>query len=70
MQFDLKSLKCLECEASDSSQSTVRERDRLRQELPENQGWKFHRIWSTDWFRDPDLEVKRRQQALDEAIQT
>ena len=28
----------------------ARERDRKRQEVLENMGWKFHRIWSTDWF--------------------
>jgi very-short-patch-repair endonuclease len=28
----------------------ARERDRMRQEVLENMGWKFHRIWSTDWF--------------------
>ncbi len=28
----------------------ARERDRLRQEILENMGWRFHRIWSTDWF--------------------
>jgi very-short-patch-repair endonuclease len=28
----------------------ARERDRLRQEILEMMGWRFHRIWSTDWF--------------------
>jgi very-short-patch-repair endonuclease len=28
----------------------ARERDRLRQEILENMGWRFCRIWSTDWF--------------------
>lgn len=28
----------------------ARERDRLRQEILENMGWRFWRIWSTDWF--------------------
>ena len=61
----------IECDgASYHSQPTARERDRLRQELLENRGWKFHRIWSTDWFRDPDLEVRRCLQALDSAIKT
>ena len=59
----------IECDgASYHSQPTARERDRLRQELLENRGWKFHRIWSTDWFRDPDLEVIRCLQALEEVI--
>ncbi|GAA2228001.1 AAA domain-containing protein [Herbiconiux moechotypicola] len=36
---------------------TARERDRLRQELLERRGWSFHRIWSTDWFADPDSQT-------------
>jgi very-short-patch-repair endonuclease len=59
----------IECDgASYHSQPTARERDRLRQELLESRGWKFHRIWSTDWFRDPDLEVKRCLEALETAL--
>jgi very-short-patch-repair endonuclease len=59
----------VECDgASYHSQPTARERDRLRQELLESRGWKFHRIWSTDWFRDPDLEVRRCLEALQSAI--
>ena len=61
----------IECDgASYHSQPTARERDRLRQELLENRGWKFHRIWSTDWFRDPDLEVSKCLQALEEALKS
>ena len=37
--------------ASYHSAYTARERDRLRQELLEIKGWRFHRIWSTAWFR-------------------
>ena len=36
------------------STPTARERDRLRQQVLESLGWRFHRIWSTDWFRDPE----------------
>ena len=45
-----------------SSQS-ARDRDRLRQQQLENLGWTFHRIWSTDWFRDPDAEVAKTRLA-------
>jgi hypothetical protein len=31
----------------------------LRQEILENLGWKLHRVWSTDWFRNRDAEMKR-----------
>ena len=42
-----------------NSGHTARERDRLRQEVLEGKGWRFHRIWSTDWFKDPDGETKK-----------
>lgn len=45
--------------ASYHSSHIARERDRLRQMLLESRGWKFHRIWSTDWFRDADAEVNK-----------
>ncbi len=45
----------------------ARERDRLRQDILENLGWRFHRIWSTDWFRRREHEKRRLAQALDEA---
>lgn len=45
----------------------ARERDRLRQDILENLGWRFHRIWSTDWFRRREQEILRLAQALDAA---
>jgi len=46
---------------------TARERDRLRQQQLETLGWRFHRIWSTDWFRDPDAEIARARDAFNTA---
>lgn len=46
----------------------ARERDRLRQELLERRGWRFHRIWSTDWFNDADGEVRRVVDAFTKAL--
>ncbi|WP_432980575.1 AAA domain-containing protein [Dactylosporangium sp. CA-233914] len=50
------------------SASTARDRDRLRQEQLERLGWRFHRIWSTDWFADPVAETTRARAAYDEAV--
>jgi very-short-patch-repair endonuclease len=50
------------------SSGTARDRDRLRQEQLERLGWRFHRIWSTDWFADPEREVARARVAYDEAV--
>ncbi len=50
------------------SASTARDRDRLRQEQLERLGWRYHRIWSTDWFADPAAETARTRAAYDEAV--
>ena len=42
----------------------ARERDRLRQEVLEGLGWRFHRVWSTDWFHRRAEEVRRLEAAL------
>ena len=38
---------------------SARDRDRLRQMTLQNQGWKIHRIWSTDWFKNRNSEIER-----------
>lgn len=48
------------------SSATARDRDRLRQEVLEGLGWRICRIWSTDWLRDPEGQVRRVQEALEE----
>lgn len=47
---------------------TARERDRLRQQLLEARGWRFHRIWSTDWFNNADQEVEKVVSAYEAAL--
>ena len=51
------------------SAPTARSRDRLRQQVLENLGWRFHRIWSTEWLRDPegqaDIALEAWQHAVD-----
>ena len=47
----------IECDgATYHSSKNARDRDRLRQEILERMGWKFYRIWSTDWFRNKSVE--------------
>jgi very-short-patch-repair endonuclease len=46
---------------------SARDRDRLRQEVLESLGWRLHRIWSTDWFRNPARETDRLLSAIREA---
>jgi len=54
--------------ASYHSSETARARDRLRQEHLERLGWHFCRVWSTDYFRDPDVEIARIKAAYDLAV--
>jgi very-short-patch-repair endonuclease len=59
----------IECDgASYHSSPTARDRDRLRQQQLENLGWRFHRIWSTDWFMRKDEEVNRALAAYEHAV--
>lgn len=46
---------------------SARDRDRLRQQVLEAVGWRLHRIWSTDWFRDPARETERAVAAIEQA---
>ena len=49
------------------SARSARDRDRLRPQVLEGLGWRLHRVWSTDWFRDPEGELHRVLAALDAA---
>lgn len=50
----------IECDgASYHSSATERDRDRLRQQVLEMLGWKIYRIWSTDWFKNPQKELEK-----------
>jgi very-short-patch-repair endonuclease len=60
----------IECDgASYHSARSARDRDRLRQGVLESLGWRFHRIWSTDWFRNPGKEIARAVEAIEAARQ-
>lgn len=59
----------IECDgATYHSSYTARDRDRLRQQQLENLGWRFHRIWSTDWFMRKEDEIRRVNKAFDSAV--
>ncbi len=58
----------IECDgAMYHSARSARDRDRLRQQVLEAVGWRLHRIWSTDWFRDPARETERAVAAIEDA---
>ncbi len=47
---------------------TTRDRERLRQAILETRGWRFHSLWSTDWFRNRHTEIQRIQEAVVESL--
>ncbi|QNR79790.1 DUF4011 domain-containing anti-phage protein Hhe [Piscirickettsia salmonis] len=49
----------VECDgATYHSGKSARDRDRLRQSVLERLGWNIKRIWSTDWFKNPQAQLK------------
>ncbi len=63
-------LLAIECDgAAYHSSLSARDRDRLRQSVLEGLGWRFHRVWSTDWFRNPTSELARIREAIEHAKQ-
>ncbi|MGI9254079.1 MAG: DUF3320 domain-containing protein, partial [Thermomicrobiales bacterium] len=58
-------LLAIECDgATYHSLKTARDRDRLRQDVLEGLGWEFHRVWSTEWMKNPVRELARIEARL------
>jgi very-short-patch-repair endonuclease len=56
----------VECDgATYHSSKAIRDRDRLRQEILESRGWKIHRVWSTDWWMNQEVEIQRLIQEIE-----
>jgi very-short-patch-repair endonuclease len=57
----------VECDgARYHSSKSARDRDRLREEVLRSLGWDLVRVWSTDWFDNPDLQTERLIKQLEE----
>lgn len=56
----------IECDGKlhNLSQS-ARERDYHRQKYLESRGWKIHRIWSPNWWRNPSKEIDKIVSLID-----
>jgi very-short-patch-repair endonuclease len=58
----------VECDgATYHSAPAARDRDWLRQSVLEGLGWTIHRVWSTDWIRDPMAQIQSIERALQSA---
>lgn len=60
----------IECDgAAYRAARTARDRDRLRQSVLENMGWRFYRVWSAVWVKSPETEGKRLLDAVQTALE-
>lgn len=58
----------IECDgATYHSAYTARERDRIRQTVLENLGWKIYRVWSTEWFNRRKEEILKLKYVIEQA---
>lgn len=56
----------IECDGAQyHAAGSARDRDRLREEVLRGLGWELLRVWSTDWFADPQGELRRLVRRLD-----
>ncbi|MFB3788680.1 MAG: DUF3320 domain-containing protein [bacterium] len=59
----------IECDGATYHRSTVaRDRDRLREKVLRDLGWELHRVWSSDWWRNPEREIQQIEKALNAAL--
>lgn len=57
----------IECDgATYHSAPAARDRDWLRQSVLEGLGWNIHRVWSRSWIKDPERELRKIEEALQE----
>ncbi|MGN0910301.1 MAG: AAA domain-containing protein, partial [Thermoguttaceae bacterium] len=61
----------VECDGEAYRRSkNARDRDRLRQEVLERSGWRYYRLWSTEWFKNRGRSLERLLHAMEEALTT
>lgn len=68
-EIDGRYVLAIECDgATYHSSRMARDRDILRQDILESLGWRFHRIWSTNWINDETREKQKLISAINNAI--
>jgi len=59
----------IECDGySYASAKTARDRDRLRSSVLTNMGWNLYRVWSAEWYKNPEIEGQKLIAFLQGAI--
>lgn len=60
----------IECDGPTYRSSTsARDRDRLREQVLNQLGWKIHRVWSPEWIARKESELRRLKEALEQSCQ-
>lgn len=58
----------IECDGANyHSAKTARDRDRLRENVLIGLGWRLHRVWSSDWWQDPEECLAKIEAAIEQA---
>jgi len=58
----------VECDgATYKSSSSARDRDRLREQVLRQLGWRIYRVWSPAWVARRDSEIRRLKETLEQA---
>lgn len=58
----------VECDgAAYHSSRTARDRDLLREQVLRGMKWRIHRVWSTEWFHNPEAAISSILQSLEQA---
>ncbi|WP_426667672.1 DUF3320 domain-containing protein [Mucilaginibacter sp. McL0603] len=58
----------IECDGQAyASARSATDRDRLRTQILELFGWNIYRLWSTDWYRNPERELQKLVAAIEYA---
>lgn len=50
-----------------SSAQTARDRDRIQPAMLQKRGWRIHRVWSVEWFRNSERELQKIIRAIEAA---
>tara|TARA_R110002072_G_scaffold64_9_gene433 strand:- start:30582 stop:36431 length:5850 start_codon:yes stop_codon:yes gene_type:complete len=60
----------IECDgATYHSSPSARDRDRVRHLILENLGWRLIRLWSTDFFQDPEEAIEKIDRRLNQILE-
>lgn len=59
----------VECDGySYSASRTARDRDRLRGAVLKSMGWNMYRVWSAEWYKNPEVEAEKLIAFIENAI--